>query len=125
VGVGSSMLEVMLGVTMFVFLMIEVYLLYLVKAFKHSEPLRPLLERIEGKLQLTLEKIEDAVDEIEPPTVAESLAQCASMFMQGRMMDKMQLQPEPQLNEGEHVRVDSWPADAPPKSPTADELLNQ
>ena len=109
---------------MCVFLIVESYLLYLVKAFKHSEDLGPLLEKIEGKLQLALEKIEDAVDEIEPPTVAESLAQCASMFFQGRMMDKMQLQPEPQLNEPVHVREDSWPAEELPKSP-AEELLNQ
>jgi len=123
-GVGSSMFEVMLGVMMCVFLIIECYLLYLVKAFKHSEDLGPLLERIEGKLQLALEKIEDAVDEIEPPTVAESLAQCASMFFQGRMMDKMGIAAEPQLNEPVHVREDSWPDVEPPKSPDA-ELSNQ
>jgi len=102
------MFEVMLGSVMFVFLVIEVYLLHLVKGFEEKEDLGPLLERIEGKLQLTLERIEEAVDEIEPPTVAEHLAGMASMWMQGRMMDKMQLQPEPQLNEPEHVRVDSW-----------------
>lgn len=109
---------------MCVFLIIESYLLYLVKAFKHSEDLGPLLEKIEGKLQLALEKIEDAVDEIEPPTVAEHLAGMASMWMQSRMMEKMQLQPDGQLNEPEHVRVDSWPDAEPPKSP-ADELSNQ
>jgi hypothetical protein len=31
--------------------------------------------------------------------------------MQGRMMEKMQLQPEAQLNEPEHVRVESWQGD--------------
>jgi len=118
------MFEVVLAVTMCVFLLIEGYLLYLVKGFEGSEDMGPLLERIEGKLQLALEKIEDAVDEIEPPTVAESLAQCASMFFQGRMMEKMGIAAEPQLNEPEHVRVDSWPAEEPPKSP-AEELKNQ
>jgi len=106
------MFEVMLGSVMFVFLVIEVYLLHLVKNFEQPEELGPLLERIEGKLQLALEKIEEAVDELEPPTVGEHLASMASMWMQGRMMDKMQLQPEPQLNEPEHVRVDSWHEDA-------------
>jgi hypothetical protein len=48
----------------------------------------------------------------------------ASMWMQGRMMEKMQLQPEPQLNEPEHVRVESWPDAEQPKSPDA-ELKNQ
>jgi len=102
------MFEVMLGSVMFVFLVIELYLLHLVKNFEQNEDLGPLLERIEGKLQLALEKIEEAVDELEPPTVGEHLASMASMWMQGRMMDKMQLQPEPQLNEPEHVRVDTW-----------------
>jgi hypothetical protein len=118
------MFEVMLGSVMFVFLTIEVYLLYLVKNFEQPEDLGPLLERIEGKLQLALEKIEDAVDELEPPTVAEHIAGMASMWMQGRMMEKMQLQPEPQLNEPEHVRVESWPDAEQPKSPDA-ELKNQ
>jgi hypothetical protein len=118
------MFEVMLGSVMFVFLVIEVYLLHLVKNFEQPEELGPLLERIEGKLQLALEKIEEAVDELEPPTVGEHLASMASMWMQGRMMDKMQLQPEPQLNEPEHVRVDPWPDAEPPKSPDA-EVSNQ
>ena len=122
--VGSGMLEVMLGSMMCVLLLIEGYLLYLVKGFDESPDLGPVLERMEGKLQLTLEKIDTAIDEIEPPTVAEHLAGMASMWMQGRMMEKMQLQPEPQLNEPVHVREDSWPAEEPPKSPAA-EPLNQ
>jgi len=113
-----------LGSVMFVFLVIEVYLLHLVKNFEHSEDIGPHLERIEGKLQLTLEKIEEAVDEIEPPTVAEHIAGMASMWMQGRMMEKMQLQPEPQLNEPEHVRVESWQDDAS-EQPVEKEALNQ
>jgi len=118
------MFEVMLGSLMFVFLLIECYLLYLVKGFEGSEDMGPLLERIEGKLQLALEKIEDAVDEIEPPTVAESLAQCASMFFQGRMMDKMGIVADPQLHNAEPVPAEAWPAEEPPKSP-AEELKNQ
>ena len=109
--VGSGMLEVLLGSMMCVLLLIEGYLLYLVKGFDESPDLGPVLERMEGKLQLTLEKIDTAIDEIEPPTVAEHLAGMASMWMQGRMMEKMQLQPEGQLNEPEHVREETWPAD--------------
>jgi hypothetical protein len=110
------MFEVMLGSLMFVFLLIECYLLYLVKGFEDSEDLGPYLERIEGKLILTLEAIDEAVAEIEPPTVAESLAQVASMYFQGRMMDKMGIVAEPQLNEPEHVRVETWPDAELPKS---------
>ena len=117
------MFEVVLAVMMCVFLLIEGYLLYLVKGFEDTQDLGPLLERIEGKLQLTLERIEEAVDEIAPPTVAEHVAGMASMWMQGRMMEKMQ-QGEPQLNEPEHVREETWPDVEPPKSPDV-ELKNQ
>jgi hypothetical protein len=118
------MFEVMLGSMMLVFLAIEVYLLYLVRGFEHSEDMGPYLERIEGKLQLTFERIEEAVDEIEPPTVAEHLAGMASMWMQGRMMDKMQLQPDGQLNEPAHVRAEPWPEEEPAERP-AEEVSNQ
>jgi hypothetical protein len=110
------MFEVMLGSLMFVFLLIECYLLYLVKGFEDSEDLGPLLERIEGKLVLTLEAIDEAVAEIEPPTVAESLAQVASMYFQGRMMDKMGIVADPQLHNAEPVAPEAWPVEEQPKS---------
>ena len=103
-------------VMMCVFLVIEGYLLYLVKGFEDSEDLGPLLERIEGKLVLTLEAIDEAVAEIEPPTVAESLAQVASMYFQGRMMDKMGIAADPQLHNEEPVAEEVWPAEEPLKS---------
>tara|TARA_R110000751_G_scaffold225133_1_gene327073 strand:+ start:564 stop:911 length:348 start_codon:yes stop_codon:yes gene_type:complete len=114
------MFEVMLTVMMCVFLVIEGYLLYLVKGFEDSEDLGPLLERIEGKLVLTLEAIDEAVAEIEPPTVAESLAQVASMYFQGRMMDKMGIAADPQLHNVEPAPPEVWPAEEPPKSPDAE-----
>ena len=113
-----------MGLLMFVLMLIELYLLYLVKGFEGEEKdLGPLLEKIEGKLQLTLEKIDAAVDEIEPPTVAEHLAGIANMWMQQRMMEKMQSVPgfEGQLNEPEHVRSETWPAEEPPKSRDAEQ----
>jgi hypothetical protein len=114
------MFEVMLGSVMFVFLTIEVYLLYLVKNFEQNDDLGPLLERIEGKLVLTLEAIDEAVAEIEPPTVAESLAQVASMYFQGRMMDKMGIAADPQLHNTDPAPPEVWPVAEPPKRQDAE-----
>ena len=60
----------------------------------------------------------DAIEEIHPPTIAESLAQVGSMWMQSKLMDKMQLQPEfnTQLNEPAEAPPEVWPA-AEPQTP--------
>jgi hypothetical protein len=116
---GRGMFEVILGTCMFVLLSIEAYILFLMKTSKADlgslEHLDGTLFNIEGKLTLALEKIDDAIEEIHPPTIAESLAQVGSMWMQSKLMDKMQLQPDfnTQLNEPAEGPPEVWPAAEP------------
>ena len=46
------------------------------------------LNRLEGQLTLALEKMDEAISEIEPPTIAESLTGMAHIWMQQRMMQQ-------------------------------------
>tara|TARA_R110000823_G_scaffold100382_1_gene215900 strand:- start:590 stop:946 length:357 start_codon:yes stop_codon:yes gene_type:complete len=116
------MFEVILGLSLLTVFAAQVYSLYLISGFENdSQALESVLERIEGKLQLSLEAIDSAVDDLEPPTVGEHLASIANMWMQGRMMDKMQGAPgmPQQLNEEAPPGAEVWPADVMHENPDA------
>jgi len=121
--VGRSMFEVILGLTLFAVLAFQAYSAWLIGHIRYDskvfEGLDGTLFNIEGKLQLTLEKIETAMDEIAPPTVAEHVAGMASLWMQQRMMDKMgNIQ---HLNEPAAPHAEAWHAEEPLKEAEAEQ----
>jgi len=111
------MFEVILGLGIITVLLFQGYSLFLIRRFdSDSAELEAILLQLEGKVQLSLEKIDAAVAEIEPPSVGEHIAGIANMWMQGRMMDRMQGQNSQHLNEPTTASAEAWPADVPPVS---------
>lgn len=85
--VGSSMLEVILGVCLGIVCGYGAG--FLVRESRSGNGLKPIFEKIElieGKLTLVLERVEEAVDEIEPPSVAEHITGAFSMWFQNKML---------------------------------------
>ncbi len=74
--------------------------------------LKPIFEKIdliEGKLTLVLERVEEAVDEIEPPSVAEHITGAFSMWFQNKML-RQQMELGRNLIDSADPTPATWPA---------------
>lgn len=110
------MFEVVLGLGLICVILLQGFSLWKMHSLdSDSGDIESLLGIIEGKLQLSLEKIDQSIDSFQPPTVAEHVAGMASMWMQQRMMDKMGQMPQ-HLNEPADAPTEAWHADVPLQS---------
>jgi hypothetical protein len=116
------MLEVILGVCLGIVCGYGAGFLFQIKSPGHD--LQPIFEKInliEGKLTLVLERVEEAVDEIEPPSVAEHITGAFSMWFQNKML-RQQMELGRNLIDSADPTPATWP-DASEQEPGALEEL--
>jgi len=90
-----------------------------------SDAIAIQIEMMEGKLALILDKVDEAIDEIEPPTIAEHLASIGRTWFENKMM-----RDQAELFSGTFIgpqppEVESWPDVEPAQSEPASVPKNQ
>lgn len=77
---------------------------------------------IEGKLTMVLERIEEAMEEIEPPSVAEHITGAFSAWFQNKMLRDQVGMMGGTILEPLQQHVESWPAAEHVQSVPAEEI---
>ena len=93
--------------------------------FSPVTDLRDRIDMIEGKLTLVLDRIEEAMNEIEPPSVAEHITGAFSAWFQNKMLRDQVDMMGATILEPPHQQTESWPDAEPAQSEPADVLKNQ
>ena len=83
------------------------------------------IDMIEGKLTLVLDRIEEAMDEIEPPSVAEHITGAFSAWFQNKMLRDQVGILGGTILEPPQPQGDSWPDVEPVQSAPESVLKNQ
>jgi hypothetical protein len=119
------MFEVLLGAVSGLIYAAGVYLWIERKGHQAENiPVDEIVERIdmiEGKLTLVLERIEDAMNEIEPPSVAEHITGAFSAWFQNKMLRDQVDMMGATILEPPHQQSESWP-DVEPAENAPDEV---
>jgi len=103
------MLEVILGVCLGIVCgYVAGFMFRESRSMNGLEPIFEKIDMIEGKLTLVLERVEEAVEEIEPPSVAEHITGAFSMWFQNKMLRQQMELGRNLIDSAEPTSV-TWP----------------